>query len=172
MSKVAQKRIEKDASGKITAIITPKSYSYVSAENFAFVTEPTEVTFNPPESVEDALNRLPTDPKRCLKLLTGLLSREAFFAARNSIESKGLDAQIVSKSMAGFRNMPPFSTMYKKDAAGNVMTDKEGAKIVDYDAQTKAIAEMFTKSPSIVESIKLASEQAREDGDDETETTE
>ena len=144
-----------------------KSYTIFDLETFEPKTVEREISFTPAGNSSEALERIGNSDETLLKALNAFLQRQAFTEARREVAKLGGSKKIVLSVIKPFRNMAPFNGIFKLDAAGNVVVEN-GEKLVDRQAQTKALLQMIKANPAMVEAIKNASIAAADEDEDET----
>lgn len=142
-----------------------KTYKYFNLETLDQVSEEKTITFEPAKDLAEAQARVGGDEGTLLKALNAFLRGEALKAAEREVTSKGGKKSVVLAIAKPFRALPPFSTMYVLDSEGRPVV-KDGEKVVNRKAQTKAILEVIKSNPAMLDAIRAGSENDDDDSND------
>lgn len=155
-----------------------KTYKFFDLDTLELKSEEKVITFEPAKDLAEAQARVGGDETTLLKALNTFLRSEALKAAEAEVTAKGGKRSVVLAVAKPFRALPPFSQMFvmvpEKDASGNptgksVPLVKDGEKVIDRKAQTKAILELVKSNSAMLETIKAGSASDSDDEDnDET----
>lgn len=129
-----------------------KNYSYFDAATLESKSEKVEVSFTPPATLAEAMERVGNDQDVIKSALTSYLRRSALRDAKVSVLSKGVSKKIVLNVLKPLRNLPPWSL------------------IEDRTKQTNELLTMLRNTPALIDAIKAANAAApatAEDDEDE-----
>lgn len=154
-----------------------KTYKFFDLDTLELKSEDRTITFEPAKDLAEAQARVGGDESTLLKALNTFLRSEALKAAEAEVTAKGGKRSVVLAVAKPFRALPPFSQMFvmvpeldenKVPTGKQIPLVKDGEKVIDRKAQTKAILELVKSNAAMLETIKAGSASDSDEDSDES----